>query len=97
MEGLGGMLLLLSVAGCLLALLIHAIMTLRGMHEKRIYPLLRVKAPDGSVNQVVCSGPDRYRAAPASMGAPSKGRTSVQPCSRKEARKEARKWLPSAN
>ncbi len=59
MEGLGDSLLLLGIGGSLLALLIHAIMTLRGMREKLIYPLLRVKAPDGSVSPVVRVRPDR--------------------------------------
>lgn len=63
MKGLEDLLLLLGVAGGLLALLIHAILTLSGMREKWIYPLLRVKAPDGSVSPVVRVRPDRHRAA----------------------------------
>ncbi len=63
MEGLENLLLLFGVAGCLPALLVHAILTLSGMREKWIYPLLRVKTPDGSVSPVVRVRPDRHRAA----------------------------------
>lgn len=59
MEGLESSLLLLGFAGFLLALLIHAIMTLMGMREKLIYPLLRVKAPDGRLSPVMRVKPDR--------------------------------------
>ncbi|MEW6247742.1 MAG: hypothetical protein AB1555_13680 [Nitrospirota bacterium] len=59
MEGLGDSLLLLGIAGFLLALLIHAIRTLMGMREKLLYPLLRVKAPDGGLSPMMRVKPDR--------------------------------------
>ncbi len=59
MKGLEDSLLLLGIAGFLLAPLIHAIMTLKGMREKLIYPLLRVKATDGRLHPMMRAKPDR--------------------------------------
>jgi hypothetical protein len=67
MEGLESSLLLLGFAGFLLALLIHAIATLMGMREKLIYPLLRVKEPDGRLRPVIRVKPDRRGAMPAHL------------------------------
>ena len=48
---LNGMI-LMGVGATLLAPLLYALATLRGMRHKRVYPLLRVKQQDGRLSPV---------------------------------------------